>query len=231
MLLLSGSLLALSADGSVPTGAQPTVVITGAWHTVLRASGPGPGVMGQQAQLKNQVITSLCRALPLWQVFLLPSLQLLLRSQIQDRSFHASLHRLNSPATRPPLPSLATLRAPPRAEGLAAMEPTEMDEDVKLPSGGPALVFGTIKPGDSAAAVAAGVAAGNIMRQEADAEVLELPEVSEGVISHHGLRSTAECRVLDSARRARHHDPPVASACHLPHLRRLPRSTCASRRS
>ncbi|KAI3428827.1 hypothetical protein D9Q98_007644 [Chlorella vulgaris] len=61
------------------------------------------------------------------------------------------------------------------------MEPTEMDEDApfKLPvAGQQPLVFGAIRPGDSAAAVAAGVAAGNIMRQEADAEVLDLPEAS-----------------------------------------------------
>lgn len=55
-----------------------------------------------------------------------------------------------------------------------------MDEDVdiKIPNrdGGP-LVFGTIQRGDAAAAVAAGEAAGNIFRQTADAEVLDLPEV------------------------------------------------------
>ena len=55
-----------------------------------------------------------------------------------------------------------------------------MDEDMplRLPARGEqATLFGTIKPGDSAAAVAAGVASGNIMRQAADAETLDLPEV------------------------------------------------------
>lgn len=56
---------------------------------------------------------------------------------------------------------------------------TEMDEDVRLPPRGQQpLVFGTIRPGDSASAVAAGVAAGNIIRQAVDAEVMELPEAS-----------------------------------------------------
>jgi hypothetical protein len=59
----------------------------------------------------------------------------------------------------------------------ALMEPTEMDEDVKVPAGGPAAVFGAINPRDTQAAVAAGVAAGNIFKQEANAEVLQLPEV------------------------------------------------------
>ena len=53
-----------------------------------------------------------------------------------------------------------------------------MDEDVRLPAGRQQpLVFGTIKPTDTSAAVAAGEAAGNIVRQRADAEVLDLPEV------------------------------------------------------
>ncbi|KAL4445403.1 hypothetical protein ABPG77_011228 [Micractinium sp. CCAP 211/92] len=53
------------------------------------------------------------------------------------------------------------------------------DVDIKIPNreGGP-LVFGTIQRGDAAAAVAAGEAAGNIFRQAADAEVLDLPEAS-----------------------------------------------------
>lgn len=55
-----------------------------------------------------------------------------------------------------------------------------MDEDIplRLPVRGEQVtLFGTIKPGDSAAAVAAGVASGNIMRQAADAETMDLPEV------------------------------------------------------
>lgn len=60
------------------------------------------------------------------------------------------------------------------------MEPGDgMDEDIRVPVAGGAqpLLFGTIKPGDSQAAVAAGVAAGNIICQDVDAEVLDLPEV------------------------------------------------------
>ena len=57
-----------------------------------------------------------------------------------------------------------------------------MDEDapIKLPtSGQKPLVFGAAAT-SSAAAVAAGVAAGNIVRQTVDAEVMELPEVTAG---------------------------------------------------
>ncbi|PRW05847.1 U4 U6 small nuclear ribonucleo PRP4 [Chlorella sorokiniana] len=56
-----------------------------------------------------------------------------------------------------------------------------MDEDtpVRLPAvGEQPVVFGAIKRGDTAAGLAAGIAAGNIFRQTADAEVLELPEAS-----------------------------------------------------
>lgn len=92
---------------------------------------------------------------------------------------------LSQPAVLPPLPlplvawcSLPVCVCP--AAKPATMEPTDMDDDVdiKIPNreGGP-LVFGTIQRGDAAAAVAAGEAAGNIFRQTADAEVLELPEV------------------------------------------------------
>jgi hypothetical protein len=60
------------------------------------------------------------------------------------------------------------------------MDPSEMEETIKLPTAGQQpVVFGTIKPVDSTAAVAAGIAAGNIMKQDADAEVLDLPEVRQ----------------------------------------------------
>ena len=73
-------------------------------------------------------------------------------------------------------------------------QPDAMDEDVRLPppGGQPVLHFGSIKPGDTARAVAAGVAAGNIFRQEADAEVLDLPEVWRRGAGAEGWRAEVE---------------------------------------
>lgn len=106
------------------------------------------------------------------------------------------------------------------------------------------LVFGTIRPGDSAAAVAAGVAAGNIMRQAVDAEVMDLPEVR--------LPGRMDVLPRGRLRKQRNRQPGwsiakrgslLAFACCLRHrqtlaapsrrraCRRPARSTCASSRS
>lgn len=58
-----------------------------------------------------------------------------------------------------------------------------MEEDGPLPppAGAPGAVrFGEIQRIDTKELVAAGIAAGNIFQQHADAEVMELPEVRGG---------------------------------------------------
>ena len=142
-------------------------------------------------------------------------------------------HSRPSPSTSPPSPSPCRRQA---ASAGAAMEPADMDEDMplRLPARGKeATLFGTIKPGDSAAAVAAGVASGNIMRQAADAETLDLPEV--GTVFRL-------CRTFGNGSRPVHCRPqplPLRAAAQcccrqpllLPLLRRPARSTCGSSRS
>ena len=56
------------------------------------------------------------------------------------------------------------------------------EDDVELPQavGKDTVRYGEIKAQSGQAMLAAGVAAGNIYRQAADAEVMELPEVTEG---------------------------------------------------
>jgi hypothetical protein len=117
-----------------------------------------------------------------------------------------------------------------------------MDEDMplRLPARGEAAtLFGTIKPGDSAAAVAAGVASGNIMRQAADAETLDLPEVGTPfrLCRAQGNDSCpVHCRPqplpAGAAPSCRCRQPLLLPLLTLPPLLRRPaRSTCGSSRN
>ncbi len=61
-----------------------------------------------------------------------------------------------------------------------------MDEDGLPKPGGPAVRYGEIKALNTQEMVKAGIAAGNIFLQSAQAEVMELPQVGCGPPEPHG---------------------------------------------
>ena len=153
-------------------------------------------------------------------------------------SIARSLHRQHPQAAPPP--AAAPPRTPsPQAPPAAAMEPADMEEDVKLPPPGGAapVLFGEIKKVDGAAALAAGVAAGNIIRQDVDAEVLDLPEVSGGGGDGGGsgcaagTAATPAGQCVAAAAAACMHASPRPPRRHAHPARRPARSTCGGSRS